>query len=117
MAVTLKEKHSLMGKSILPILMELKVAPMPAQLGLARLKKDHPLEHYKLEELQLEFKKLTGEELNNVLTLAGKATGSVDNAIHAMHLAILQVCNNCFVFSNHNKCNIFVCRPNYCKII
>lgn len=54
-----------------------------------RLKKDHPLERYKLEELNQEFKRLIGEELTNVLTLAGKPKNS-ENAIYAFHLAITQ---------------------------
>ncbi|XP_048729533.2 uncharacterized protein LOC125646917 [Ostrea edulis] len=90
MAVILKEKHSFLGKSIMPVMMELKVVPTPTQF--ARLKKDHPLERYKLEELQHEFKKLTGEELTNVLALAGKPANA-ENAIHALYLAILQANN------------------------
>lgn len=78
MAVVLKEKHSLIGRGILPVVMELKVGPPPSP-PIARVKKDHPLEHYKLEELIQEFKRLTGEELTNVLTLAGKPTNRKRN--------------------------------------
>lgn len=70
------------------MVMELKVGPPPSP-PIARVKKDHPLEHYKLEELIQEFKRLTGEELTNVLTLAGKPTNS-ENASYALHLAIIQ---------------------------
>lgn len=64
-AVVLKEKHSLIGRGILPVVMELKVGPPPPLSPIAKL-----IEH-KLEELIQELKRLTGEELTNVLTLAG----------------------------------------------
>lgn len=65
-AVVLKEKHSLIGRGILPVVMKLKVGPPPSP-PIAKL-----IEH-KLEELIQELKRLTGEELTNVLTLAGGA--------------------------------------------
>lgn len=64
-AVVLKEKHSLIGRGILPVVMKLKVGHPPPSPPIAKL-----IEH-KLEELIQELKRLTGEELTNVLTLAG----------------------------------------------
>lgn len=79
-AVVLKEKHSLIGRGILPVVMELKVGPPSPPI--AKL-----IEH-KLEELIQELKRLTGEELTNVLTLAGGPINS-ENEIFALHLAII----------------------------
>lgn len=79
-AVVLKEKHSLIGRGILPVVMELKVGPPSPPI--AKL-----IEH-KLEELIQELKRLTGKELTNVLTLAGGPTNS-ENEIFALHLAII----------------------------
>lgn len=80
-AVVLKEKHSLIGRGILPVVMELKVGPPSPPI--AKL-----IEH-KLEELIQELKRLTGEELTNVLTLAGGGPTSSENEIFALHLAII----------------------------
>lgn len=80
-AVVLKEKHSLIGRGILPVVMKLKVGHPPSP-PIAKL-----IEH-KLEELIQELKRLTGEELTNVLTLAGGPTSS-ENEIFALHLAII----------------------------
>ena len=96
MSIVLKEKHSLVGRGVLPIVLELKAAT-PSEPPFARLKKDHPLEKYKLEELIQEFRKLSGEELPNVLNLAGLPV-NLENAIQAVHLAIIQVFDAFTVF-------------------
>lgn len=82
-AVVLKEKHSLIGRGILPVVMKLKVGHPPPSPPIAKL-----IEH-KLEELIQELKRLTGEELTNVLTLAGGGPTSSENEIFALHLAII----------------------------
>lgn len=52
MTLVLKPKHSLLGKSLLPVIMELKSNQPGMQIDtFARLKKDHPLEKYSLEGL------------------------------------------------------------------
>ena len=87
--VTLKAKHSLVGRSLLPVIMELMSATDTGGDGqLARLTKDHPLEHYNVEELINEFRKLTGDSLSDVLTLAGK-TSDPENVRYAVHLAVV----------------------------
>ena len=91
--VTLKPKHSLVGRSLLPVIIELKSVTDTATGGdgqgqLARLKKDHPLEHYSVEELMAEFRKLTGDSLTDVLALAGK-TSDPENVRFAVHLAVV----------------------------
>lgn len=54
---------------------------------LARLKKEHPLTRYSLEELETEFKSLTGEEAKEMLRLVGKQR-DIDNIRLLVHLAI-----------------------------
>ena len=89
MAVTLKPKHSLVGRSLLPVIMQLKTTEeLEGDGQLARLKRDHPLEHYSSEELISEFRKLTGESLADVLTLAGK-TMEQEMIRYAVHLTII----------------------------
>ena len=87
--LVLKPRHTLIGKGLLPMILEFK--SFSADIGvadLARLKKDHALENYSLDELATEFKKLTGEELKDVMTLSGKDL-NLDNAQQLMHKAIL----------------------------
>ena len=69
--VVLKPRHSLIGKDLLPMLLELKsiIEPPPA---FARLKKEHPLEKYTLEELETEFRKLTLKSAKDLLLLSGR---------------------------------------------
>ena len=64
MTVVLKQKHSLLGKSLLSLILEVK-ADQSETDTLARLKKDHPLERYSLEELKSEFNKLTRETIQS----------------------------------------------------
>ncbi|XP_061193478.1 uncharacterized protein LOC133201701 [Saccostrea echinata] len=54
---------------------------------LARLKKEHPLTRYSLEELENEFKSLTGEEAKEVLSLVGKQRNT-DNIRLLVHVSI-----------------------------
>jgi len=89
--LVLKPRHTLIGKGLLPMILEFKSST--ADIGvadLARLKKDHALENYSLDELATEFKKLTGEleELKDVMILSGKDL-NLDNAQQLMHKAIL----------------------------
>lgn len=70
MTLVLKPKHSLLGKSLLPVIMELKSNQPGMQIDtFARLKKDHPLEKYSLEELKVEFNRLTGETIQSLLII------------------------------------------------
>ncbi|VDI53922.1 Hypothetical predicted protein [Mytilus galloprovincialis] len=55
---------------------------------MARLKQDHPLNNYSLDELSIEFKKLTAESFKDVLMLAGKDV-NLENGLQLMHQAIL----------------------------
>ena len=88
----LKEKHSHLGKGVLPVILDLKATGPELPSPLARLKKDHPLDSYKPEEIVNEFKRLTGEEINDVLALAGREV-NMDNFLHATHLAIIHANN------------------------
>ena len=88
----LKAKHSLVGRSMIPIIIEMKGSDdMGGDGQFARLKKDHPLEHYNMEELTSVFKKLTGENVADILTLAGKQMEEqcIRYCHDCMHLAII----------------------------
>ena len=64
----LKHRHSMVGKSMVPVYMKLRTQNeeiSPEQL--ARLKKDHLLTRYSLEELKTEFEGITGENLTDIL--------------------------------------------------
>ena len=70
MTVVLKQKHSLQGKSLLSLILEVK-ADQGETDTLARLRKNHPLERYSLEELKSEFNKLTGETIQSLVMIIG----------------------------------------------
>lgn len=83
----LKARHSLIGMGLVPVILELQT--LEDTLGiLARLKREHPLEKYSSDELGSEFKGLSGENLSDVLTLAGRDS-AVENCRLAMHFTIL----------------------------
>lgn len=69
MSIILKQKHSLLGKNLLPLALRLKDVD---EREFARLKKEHPLTRYSVEELENEFKNLTGEKAKEILSLVGK---------------------------------------------
>ena len=54
----------------------------------ARLKKDHPLEKYTLEELLDEYEGLTGEDIGDIILLAG-VDRSIESVRMILHFAIL----------------------------
>ena len=61
----LKNKHTLIGKSLIPVVHtggELK----------AKLKKDHELGEYSIEDLKKAFNGLTGKSAGDVLSLTGR---------------------------------------------
>ena len=60
LTVTLKPRHSLIGKSLIPVVAKVKAVDMGEDVVLARLKKEYALEDYSLSELRSEFEKLTG---------------------------------------------------------
>ena len=71
-AQVLKHRHSLVGKSL--ILVILKVKPykqgdLPAE-SMAKLKKDHLLSVYSMEGLEKEFSGLTGKNQSDILTVS-----------------------------------------------
>uniref|UniRef100_A0A8W8L9T9 Tyr recombinase domain-containing protein n=1 Tax=Magallana gigas TaxID=29159 RepID=A0A8W8L9T9_MAGGI len=93
MTLVLKPKHSLFGKSLLPVIMELKSNQPGMQIDtFARLKKDHPLEKYSLEELKVEFNRLTGETIQSLLIILSQEE-SVDLVRKIMHFSILHANN------------------------
>ena len=53
----LKLRHSLVGKSLIPIIGQVRAEDVVDFL--ARLKKEHPLENYSVNEMHSEFEKLT----------------------------------------------------------
>ncbi|KAJ8309742.1 hypothetical protein KUTeg_011607 [Tegillarca granosa] len=86
MVQILKHKHSLIGKSLIPVVLKLKSFDGEA-LEFSRLKKDNPLEAYTQAELGSEFQKLTGESVKDVLLLAG-LEDNLDNVKILMHFSI-----------------------------
>lgn len=69
----LKPRYSLIGKSLIPVILKVKATCNQSELqaeGFAKLKKDHSLSDYSLEELGVEFAGLTGENLKDVLTVS-----------------------------------------------
>lgn len=83
MTLVLKPKHSLLGKSLLPVIMELKSNQPGMQIDtFARLKKDHPLEKYSLEELIIQS-----------LLIILSQEESVDLVRKIMHFSILHANN------------------------
>ncbi|KAJ8321085.1 hypothetical protein KUTeg_002672 [Tegillarca granosa] len=86
MSNVLKPKHSLIGKSLLSLILEAQGSDEPSEL--ARLKKNHPLECYTFDELASEFHKLTGETARSVLRAVGKGD-SEDAMRRLMHYTIV----------------------------
>lgn len=86
-------KAFIIGKSLLPVIMELKSNQPGMQIDtFARLKKDHPLEKYSLEELKVEFKRLTGETIQSLLIILSlEESGDLVRKI--MHFSILHANN------------------------
>ncbi|VDI69358.1 Hypothetical predicted protein [Mytilus galloprovincialis] len=68
--LVLKPKHTLIGKSLLPMILKFKSADDIDPENLARLKSTYPLTKYSVDELAAEFVKITGDELKNVMLLA-----------------------------------------------
>lgn len=71
-AVVLKQRHSLIGKSLVPVILKVRtqlVNVMPPE-NMAKLKKDHLLSLYSLDELKVEFEGLTGENMTDVLVVS-----------------------------------------------
>lgn len=85
----LKPRHTLVGKGLLPMILDFKSTDDDVLVeNMARLKQDHPLNNYSLDELSIEFKKLTAESFKDVLMLAGKDV-NLENGLQLMHQAIL----------------------------
>ena len=81
--VVLTLGHSLIGKNLLPMLLELKSDVEPPE-AFARLTKEHPLEKYLLEELEAMFRKIVGESLKEVLLPADKSFDLISTFISAL---------------------------------
>ncbi|CAG2192484.1 unnamed protein product [Mytilus edulis] len=86
--LVLKPKHTLIGKSLLPMILKFKSADDIDPENLARLKSTYPLTKYSVDELAAEFVKITGDELKNVMLLAGKDL-DLDNSRLLLHQTIL----------------------------
>ena len=66
----LKLRHSLVGKSLIPVILRVKGFEDELQgERMARLKKDHYRTQYSMEELGTQFAGLTGETLGDILTV------------------------------------------------
>ena len=89
MTEVLKLRHSLKGKNLLPVAVKAKAAGGTTPTEFARLKRDHPLERYTLDELVDEFERLTGEDVGDIFMMAG-FDATVDNMRLVMHFAIIQ---------------------------
>ncbi|VDI00400.1 Hypothetical predicted protein [Mytilus galloprovincialis] len=79
---------TLIGKSLLPMILKFKSADDIDPENLARLKSTYPLTKYSVDELAAEFVKITGDELKNVMLLAGKDL-DLDNSRLLLHQTIL----------------------------
>ena len=89
MVVVLKKRHSLHGKNLLPLIMRFKDADIDSSLDdeLTRLKEEHTLDKYSLEELEAEFHLLCGERAGDICKLAAKH-GDKESVMVLMSLAI-----------------------------
>ena len=86
--MTLKLRHSMIGKSVVPVVLRLK-AWEEDERPTARLLKSHPLADYTEDELRDEFRKLSGEDAVEVLGLAGLEVTRV-HLQRLLHCTILQ---------------------------
>ena len=86
-SIVLKPRHSLAGKSLVPVILRLKSWEGEDVMELARLKRGYPLEDYSLVELRMEFERLTGESVKDVFGLAGK-DDNLDTVRVLMHFSI-----------------------------
>jgi hypothetical protein len=86
--VILKPKHSLIGKNLIPIVLRLKAQGEEPPL-LARLKREHPLENYSIEELLTEFGRLCGERADDTMSVAGRDVKDIADVRLTVHFAIL----------------------------
>ncbi|KAK3107249.1 hypothetical protein FSP39_010260 [Pinctada imbricata] len=92
MVVVLKKRHFLHGKNLLPLIMRFKEADIEdiEVDSLARLKEEHRLERYTMEELEGEFYSLCGEKVEDFYQLAGKSRSKESSMVllnMAIHLA------------------------------
>nr|XP_034302745.1 uncharacterized protein LOC109620194 [Crassostrea gigas] len=87
----LKPKHSLVGKSLVPVILKFKAqVERIEECDLNRLKKKgHALTRYNLDELRAEFEGLTGESSRDILLLTGREE-DFDSLVILMHFAIEQ---------------------------
>lgn len=85
----LKAKHSMVGKSLIPVINQVKLHNDGITIQWARLKQDHSLESYTLNELYSEFEQLTGETMKDVISLTGK-DDNISTARLLMHYSIVQ---------------------------
>ncbi|XP_052078011.1 uncharacterized protein LOC127715945 [Mytilus californianus] len=89
MAQVLKPNCSLVGKSLIPIILRVKAADADVDVvELSRFKKDEPLESFSKAALIAEFEKLTGESVKDVSTLCGK-NDSIENVRLLVHESII----------------------------
>ena len=85
----LKSRHSLIGKTLIPVILRLKSWDGEDIGQLARLKKEYPLDDYSITELRMEFEKLTGESAKDIVALAGKEEDLEGHVIRSLvHFAI-----------------------------
>lgn len=66
----LRDKHSLRGRSITPLVKRLR-DPERVRGNLARLKRTHPTENMDLENLGRAVKNITGEDAQDIWAMAG----------------------------------------------
>ena len=83
----LKAKHSLLGKSLLPVIREMKGDTTPERLN--RLKKEHLLERYSLGELKTDFFRLTGEPAESIFEILGSDI-SLEGLQRQVHFSIAE---------------------------
>ncbi|XP_064633618.1 uncharacterized protein LOC135491575 [Lineus longissimus] len=76
----LKKKHSLVGKNLLPLFARFNVSDDPKEF--ARFSKEERLEDLDTQELAADFKRLTGENLVEVLAALGKSDGAARMLAH-----------------------------------
>lgn len=96
MAAVLKKDYSLVGRDSVPVLRALRRFKGELPADLARLKRDHPLDTYKEEELVSHLEGILGVDASEVLEMAGvegadtPASVSKATLLFAVHTAIIE---------------------------
>lgn len=90
---TLKRRHSLVGKNMMPILKKLKSFRGDKVTSCARIKSATPTEELAQNELCKQFRDLTGEDEKEMLEMAGREIND-NNLRLLLHFSIIYANEN-----------------------